>query len=76
MREEERKREKTRFVLVQKGPTRGSKASLSWPGPVFPKKSQVAMWPTQQVRGSHGWHNMGEVHSPLSPGPLPPQHPL
>lgn len=36
MRKEERKREKTRFVLVQKGPTQGSKASLSprrakWP---------------------------------------------
>lgn len=31
MRKGERKREKTRFVLVQKGPTRGGKASLSWP---------------------------------------------
>lgn len=30
MRKEERKREKTRFVLVQKGPTRGSQASLNW----------------------------------------------
>lgn len=29
MREEERKREKTRFVLVHKGPTQGSQASLS-----------------------------------------------
>lgn len=65
MRKEERKREKTRFVLVQKGPTQGSKASLS------PRR---AKWPFghQQVRGSHGWHSTGSmVHSPLSPKPLP-----
>lgn len=43
MRKEERKREKTRFVLVQKGPTWGSKASLSWPSvPQEESSSHVA----------------------------------
>lgn len=66
MRKEERKREKTRFVLVHKGPTQGSKASLS------PRR---AKWPFGQhsrleaVTAGIAWRAWYTVPCPQSPYP-------